>query len=265
MLRDLAEFGYAVLPAVFDDRQVAELALAVEDAQRASVRARTPSRFEGYLTRRVDNLLAHSDRFWSVPTNRSILAAVETVLGSRAYLSAYMSAARQPGEVAQPLHVDDACFPIPRPHAALECVAMVAVTDFTEANGATRVVPGSHRFEHAPDWRTDWVTEHPDLVPVEMERGSVLIFDASVWHSAGANVTDAERVAFGLCYGPGWLRTHENYSLSLSRSLVMQFPTDLQGLVGMDVICGSLNHVEGLPPIEYLRQTSGVAAAGSRP
>ena len=57
-----------------------------------------------------------------------------------------------PGETAQPIHADDQLIPIPKPHLPTVCNSMWALTDFTEANGATRLVPGSHLSDHSPDY-----------------------------------------------------------------------------------------------------------------
>ena len=252
MLNDLAEQGYAILPSVFDELVVADLARAIAGSHRNMSDSRVPSRFEGLQTRRLYNLLAQDRRYWSVPTNPQILGAVELVLGDQAQLSAYTSVAIQPGEVAQPLHTDDDCFPVERPHRALGCVVIVTITDFTEANGATRVVPGSHRLERSPDWRTEWVTEHADLQPITMKKGSALMFDASLWHAAGPNYTRTERIGLGICYGLSWLRPHENFYLSLPGSIMTNLPDGLQRLIGLDIINGSLNHVKGMHPMASL-------------
>ena len=58
---------------------------------------------------------------------------------------------------------------------------MWALTDFTEENGATRIVPGSHRFDSKPEYGT-----HPPSIPAEMSRGSVLVWNGSLWHGGGA-------------------------------------------------------------------------------
>ena len=74
-----------------------------------------------------------------------------------------------PGETAQPIHADDQLIPIPKPHPPTVCNSMWALTDFTEANGATRLIPGSHLRDHSPDYGAPY-----DSIAAEMPKGSVL-------------------------------------------------------------------------------------------
>ena len=82
----------------------------------------------------------------------SVLPIVERVLDRGCLVSSLSSIAIQPGETAQPIHADDQLIPLAKPHAPTVCNTMWALTDFTEANGATRVVPGSHLADHSPDY-----------------------------------------------------------------------------------------------------------------
>src|SRR5690606_16396278 len=109
---------------------------------------------------------------------------------------------------AQPLHVDDAVIPLPRPHVPVICNSMWALTDFTEANGATRLVPRSHHRDHQPEFGS----VH-DSVPAEMARGSVLVWPGSLWHGGGANTTDQRRMGLAMNYCAGWVRQQENQQL----------------------------------------------------
>ena len=74
----------------------------------------------------------------------SVLPIVEGVLDAGCLISSLSSIAIDPGEIAQPIHADDMVIPLEKPHVSIVCNSMWALTDFTEANGATRLVPGSH-------------------------------------------------------------------------------------------------------------------------
>lgn len=81
-----------------------------------------------------------------------------------------------PGEIAEPIHADDQLIPIAKPHVPTACNSMWALTDFTEANGATRVIPGSHRADHSPDYG-----RHYDSIAVEMLDASPGMASPMVW------------------------------------------------------------------------------------
>ena len=102
---------------------------------------------------------------------------------------------------------------------------MWALTDFTEANGATRIVPDSHRTEGMP--YTDADTE-----PAVMPRGSVVLYAGSAVHGGGANRTDDVRVGINVDYSLGWLRQEENQYLSVPPEIAAALPERVQRLMG---------------------------------
>jgi ectoine hydroxylase-related dioxygenase (phytanoyl-CoA dioxygenase family) len=103
-----------------------------------------PSRndFEGERTVRIYNLLARGPLYAEIPVHPSVLPIVEGVLDPGCLVSSLSSISIGPGEKAQPIHADDVLIPLPRPHPALVCNSMWALSDFSEENGATRVVRG---------------------------------------------------------------------------------------------------------------------------
>ena len=176
---------------------------------------------------RIYNLLAHGPNFQRIPVHPSVLPVVEGVLDPGLLVSSLSSIAIGPGETAQPVHADDQIMPLPKPHPATVCNTMWALTDFTEANGATRLVPGSHRADHSPDLRAEYET-----VPAEMRRGSVLVWHGSLWHGGGANSTGHRRVGIAMNYCAGYIRQQENQQLGLPLAMVGTFPSRLQDLAG---------------------------------
>jgi ectoine hydroxylase-related dioxygenase (phytanoyl-CoA dioxygenase family) len=102
---------------------------------------------------RIYNLLVHGPLFERIPVHPNVLPVVERVLDPGCLVSSLSSIAIDPGETAQPIHADDQLIPLPKPHPPVVCNTMWAVTDFTEANGATRLVPGSHLADRSPDLR----------------------------------------------------------------------------------------------------------------
>jgi ectoine hydroxylase-related dioxygenase (phytanoyl-CoA dioxygenase family) len=116
---------------------------------------------------------------------------------------------------------------------------MWALTDFTEANGATRVVPDSHR---SPD---EVRYEPADTVPAEMPQGSVVLYLGSTVHGGGANQTDLTRIGVNVDYLLGWLRQEENQYLSYSLDQVRAMPERVQRLLGYEPGAYALGYLDG--------------------
>lgn len=203
--------------------------------------------FEGSATVRIYNLLARDRVFEQVPVHPAVLPVVEAVIGRGCLVSSLSSIAIDGGEVAQPLHVDDAVIPLPRPHVPVICNSMWALTDFTAANGATRVVPGSHRADHQPDPFGDIET-----VAAEMPRGSVLIWPGSTWHGGGANTTDRRRTGLAMNYCAGWVRQQENQQLGIPPEVARRFSPALRDLCGFGVFRGLIGHIDKHNPADVV-------------
>ncbi len=243
----LATDGYtivedAIQPALVD-ALAAEL-LHLEECFRVE-----PARnaFEGEHTLRVYNLLALGPLWQQVPVHEQVLPVVEGVLDRGCLVSSLSSITILPGETAQPIHADDQLIPLPKPHVATVCNSMWALTDFTAANGATRVVPGSHLADASPDFGR----EH-ESIPAEMPRGSVLIWHGSLWHGGGANTTDAPRVGIAMNYCAGYIRQQENQQLGIPHEIAATFSPRLRELVGYGVYNALIGHINKRSPVEIL-------------
>ncbi len=202
--------------------------------------------FEGHRTVRIYNLLAHGAPFAEVPVHACVLPIVEGVLDEGCLISSLSSIAIDPGESAQPIHADDQVIPLEKPHAPIVCNSMWALTDFTEANGATRLVPGSHRTP-SPEYGGVYET-----IAAEMPKGSVLLWDGALWHGGGANRTDTRRTGIAMNYCAGFIRQQENQQLGLDPELVRGFAPRLQELVGYGVYRGLIGHIDKTSPAQRL-------------
>ena len=139
-----------------------------------------------------------------------------------------------PGESVQRLHRDEEAWSyMPKDHPQLEVEALIALTDFTVENGATQVVPGSHRWE--PDRRP----EPHEITQAVMKAGSAVYYLGNTLHGGGRNTTQDESRR-GLFYGyvVGWLRTGENMFLTVPIDKVRQMPTRVQELLGYKALLG---------------------------
>jgi len=238
-LAEIAENGYTVLERVIEPDLVDALDEDLRRLEQELGIVPADNLFEGLQTTRIYNLLAHGPLYQRIPTYPGVLEVVEGVLDPGLLISSLSSIAIGPGERAQPLHSDDQLIPIPRPHPQIICNTMWALTDFTEENGATRVVPGTHLADAPPD-----PFHPPETVAAEMPKGSVLVFVGSLWHGGGANGTDRRRVGIAMNYCAGFLRQQENQQLGLPRDLVRAFPHRLQELVGYSVYNGLIGHID---------------------
>lgn len=143
----------------------------------------------------------------------------------------------QPGQGAQPLHRDRWAWGrfLPK-EIEPQFNTMWALTDFTVENGATRVVPGSHRWPGGRKPRPEEVSY------AEMERGSVLLFTGTVFHSGGENNADEDRIGINIDYTLNWLRQEENQYLSCPVEIARTLHPDLQELLGYTMANPSLGY-----------------------
>jgi ectoine hydroxylase-related dioxygenase (phytanoyl-CoA dioxygenase family) len=246
-LQAIDEQGYTVVEGAIDPALVDALLEDLDRLERDLGITPASNVFEGTRTTRVYNLLAHGPHFEEIPVHPAILPICQGVLDRGLLVSSLSSIAIGPGETAQPIHADDQVIPLPKPHPATVCNTMWALTDFTEANGATRLVPGSHTSDHSPD-----LTRHYETVPAVMSKGSVLVWHGSLWHGGGANTTSTRRVGIAMNYCAGYIRQQENQQLGLDRDIVSRFPRRLQELVGYGIYRGLIGHIDKQVPANAL-------------
>jgi ectoine hydroxylase-related dioxygenase (phytanoyl-CoA dioxygenase family) len=246
-LERIARDGYTIVKGAIDGALLDALQVDLTHIEREERVEPGDNIFEGFRTVRVYNLLARGKIYESIPVHDSVLPIVEQVLDSGCLVSSLSSIAIDPGETAQPVHADDQLIPLPRPHVPIVCNTMWAVTDFTEKNGATRLVPGSHTRDRAPDFGEPQAT-----IAAEMPRGSVLVYNGSLWHGGGANGSDARRMGIAMNYCAGWVRQQENQLLGIPLETVRGFSPRLRKLCGFGLYHGLLGHIDKCSPVDLL-------------
>ncbi|MEO2193274.1 MAG: phytanoyl-CoA dioxygenase family protein [bacterium] len=147
---------------------------------------------------------------------------------------------RGPGAEEQWLHRDEVVWnDMPRPDPELQVASVIALVDFTRANGATRIVPGSHRWpdrQMSPAEQAGQPTPSEDqFAYAEMPAGSAIVYSGGTLHGGGANTTDQLRRGVHLSYCLGWLRTEENNYLSTPPAIAATYPRQAQELLGYAV------------------------------
>lgn len=254
-LESLRRDGYVILDACLSER---ELCLLRREFER--LYSNIPSgqnSFGGFATQRLFNLVSKTRMLDALILHPKIIALVESYLEDQLQLSICSSIRVHPGETSQALHRDDAIYPIPRPHAPLLVNCMWAIDDFTPDNGATRLIPGSHRDS------VDAIERAARICIGTMKAGSVLLWDGALVHGGGSNCSNQSRLGLSINYCRAWLRQQENQFLAVPAERVAELPRSLQKLLGYWVANKLLGAVENASPIHSLRQAGKLNAQRS--
>ena len=247
-LAELAEQGFIILRDVIEPDLVARVSDAIHRIERDAGSSPRGNPAEGYATLRNYNLLAKDPVFQEMPVHAAVLPLVEKVLDRGCLLSGMTAMNLGPGEKPQPLHSDDLVMTVPRPHPPLMCTTIWALDDFTEANGGTRVVAGTHKAAHSPDLAVEY-----DWRAAEMSAGSVLVLDGSTWHGGGQNTTrDEWRLGVNVQYCAGFCRPQQNQYLGIPREITQTFSDRLLELCGYSLYKGIMGHIDGASPAVVL-------------
>lgn len=238
--------GFTIVEDAIEPALISQLTETLNRLERDLSVKPAGNAFEGAHTVRIYNLLAYGSPFDSVPVHRNVLPVVEAILGQECLVSSLSSIAIDPGEKAQPIHSDDMAIPLEKPHVPIVCNSMWALTDFTEANGATRIVPGSHR-KPSPEYGG-----HYDSIPAEMRAGSVLIWEGALWHGGGANRTSMRRTGLAMNYCAGFIRQQENQLLGVPADIARTYTRRLQALMGYEPYRGLIGHIDKRSPAQML-------------
>ena len=186
--------------------------------------------FTGLKTKRVGALIARSPECRTLALNPIVNEVSKQFLEphSDGYQLHFTSAINiGPGETGQILHRDRGVWGgyIPR-KIETQLSTVWAITDFTKENGATQVVPGSHR------WDKNRQPIDEEILNAEMSAGSVFIYTGSVMHGGGANNSNKDRLGVFLHYAPTWLRQEENQYLSCPPHIAKNLNPGLRSLMG---------------------------------
>ncbi|MCC6827983.1 MAG: phytanoyl-CoA dioxygenase family protein [Novosphingobium sp.] len=219
--------------------------------------------YDNYLgkkTKRTGALIARSPASHQLIQDPLVLGACAGLLkkASRFQLQLTQIISVFPGSPAQKLHQDETIwdfFPFPLDYHP-QCSVLWALTDYTEENGATRIVPGSQDQKG----RTYGIEES---VPAEMKRGSALLYTGKVFHGAGENRSDGVRMALNITYAAGWLRQEENQYLTTPIEVARELPDDLLKLMGYQMGCLGMGYVRDFEdPLVTLRDPAQVPPLG---
>ena len=210
--------------------------------------------FTGRLTGRTGALVARSEASRELVMHPTITGLAQQFLGpytDKIQLHLTQVINIQPGQGVQPRHRDRLARGgyVP-PEIEPQFNTLWALTDFTEENGATRVVPGSVK------WPTERRATDEETIQAVMKAGSVLLYSGSVIHGGGQNLSDSDRTGINITYCLGWLRTEENQYLSCPPSVAKNLDPDLQEMLGYTMgtyALGYFSDPEGVTEVNDLR------------
>jgi ectoine hydroxylase-related dioxygenase (phytanoyl-CoA dioxygenase family) len=278
-LAKILEFdGCVVLKDFISKTQVESLSGDLRPYIDATMKSQ--SDFGGFKTTRTGALMARSPACRELAVDPRLLGLVESFLGP--YTNTFQLHVTQvirvmPGEKEQMLHRDRWAWsqlqgpsevdpPVNPTLAKLmseiepQLNIMLALTDFTKENGATRIAPGSTKL---PD-----NTKLPEeaFISAEMTPGSALVFSGSVFHGAGANNSEQDRIGLNIDYTLGWLRQEDNQYLSCPPEIAKDLDPKLQELLGYAVGGPSLGYfTPPMPAGEDLRAPGQALQRSAKP
>ena len=244
-LKQLDDNGYFIVENILDKAQCQKIKETVMPLfQHESGR----NNFEGYKTQRLYATFEKTLVCNDLVDHPLVLNVLDNIFKPNYLLSQLQVINILPGEEQQPLHHDDGFYDVPRPRKPLGAASIFAIDDFTEENGATIIIPGSHK----------WADERPtpmsdsNQVPVVMPAGSMLFFTGTLWHGGGANLSQDSRLCVTAQYCDSWLRQQENYSLSISRETVKKCSEHIQRMLGYSIHAPFVGFANGMHPKRLL-------------
>jgi ectoine hydroxylase-related dioxygenase (phytanoyl-CoA dioxygenase family) len=236
--RDLREFGYCVIADLLVGEELAILKGSVRFIVDEERRAGTLWYSNG--NQKIFMLINHGAEYLRLVEHEAALRFVWELLGPDPLLASITANITQPGNVQQKLHADQQYIPAPW-HFCFAMNVIWILDDFTEYNGATVVVPGSHLLGQPPTY------ENVPQVPIIGPAGSAVILDGRLWHGSGVNKTESDvRAAILAHYCAPFIRQQENVCRSIDPNVRGGLSASQRKLLGYDIWSG-LGVVNGFP------------------
>ncbi len=219
--------------------------------------------FEGDKTERIYALVAYGKVIQDIVEDPRIMALCDEFLEPNYLLTSSQSICINPGETPQPWHCDDVFYSIPRPRPMIALSTVVAIDAFTQENGGTAIIPGSHLWGEQQmngEYRDGGSEKDPFFAQrmedmslvLEMPAGACVVFASSTLHRGGGNTSAAPRQALSNQYCQPWARTIENFFLAVPREVVRDMSPKLQALLGYSVHPPFIGQVSGSHPLKAL-------------
>ncbi|MEK9607980.1 MAG: phytanoyl-CoA dioxygenase family protein [Gammaproteobacteria bacterium] len=257
--------GFIVFENLISSNEVEEYLNALDPYLKKNIKGR--NNFEGLKTNRIYGLLDKSEIFGKMVTNSVVMQFVRDELGESALLSALLAINLMPGETVQPWHTDDGYVHVEMPHPSFGISAFWALTDTNKENGATELLPGSHKWDKSKlakyikldDYQSEGflghnLSEAPENEKkiIELSAGSLLLTKGTLIHRGGANNSDAPRLVVTPQYCFGWMRQIENMVASVSKESAYKLSNEVLELIGYSIHPPFIGYVDGIHPKKLL-------------
>jgi len=210
-LEQMTEQGFAVLPEVFSPAEVERLRAATEEV---FVREEGNLAGHGAQVRFSVNLTNKHAAFRDLLQHPVIVEAMTSLLGDDFILGSMHTRSTYPGAPKQRLHRDwllDRRIPFPT-----HINSMWMLDDFTEENGATHVVPGSHLWGGS----VEQGKTYPGELQATGKAGTVVVFDSRLFHGGGANRSTAARRGLTVFFCRSWAKPQEDHTRCINPALL---------------------------------------------
>ncbi|KAM0747411.1 phytanoyl-CoA dioxygenase family protein [Meredithblackwellia eburnea MCA 4105] len=249
LLEQVEQEGFVVIENAFSKQDIEEAKRVVREWEEieassgggpAAEGGRNP--FEGKKTKRLYAIFNKSRAFDKFALHPDVLALNNAILGVGNLVTSAQSITICPGEIPQEIHFDDGVVPLPRPRPPLTMAIMVALDPYTPDNGATVLIPRSHK------WEEGRVGQREETQPVIMKEGSLVYFSGQLWHGGGENRSEKERAALTVQYCAGFIRPTENQFLAVSPVHLRDMDKRLVDMLGYGVFPPFTGYVNGTHP-----------------
>ena len=249
------EEGYVIFTDVLSPEQLKQQRAALKPWIDADIRGR--NNFEGDRSNRIYGMLDKDPVFADLISHPLQLAFAAINL--------------HPGETVQPWHFDDSHCDLPRPRDPLSLSTFWSISDTTATNGATEIIPGSHKWGNeqpsganrgsdfqtgVTDKKSDSTDDHPDMIKAVMPAGSLMLAKGTLWHRGGGNSSDTQRLIVTPQFCKGWCRPLEQQLLAVPPEKVARLPKRVQELLGYNIHPPFMGYVDGMHPSRILTPKS---------
>ncbi len=189
-----------------------------------------------------------------VATLPEILAFAEFSCGKGVRAGKFVGSIKREGDDGLPLHADLNWVPAPFPEQHLMATFCIACEGMTEAGGSTLVVPDSHLLRRHP---TQEEVKSAKSVPIEAEKGDVVVWLGSTWHGSGTRTIPGTRTMLHSTYQRLYTQPIEDFShLRDDPEYLASAPEGMRDLLGVDLFFGTATQTVDNDMVKFERTSA---------